>query len=149
MKNKRGISPVIATVLLVAIVIVIALIVFSWVRSMNEEAITKFDGTNIKLICEEVVVDGSYSSGFIYLSNTGNVPIYQLKAKVESAGAYETVPLTEGWPEGGLLQGGTYSGPISVTGEKMLLIPVLIGTTSDNQERAYTCEERYGIEIFM
>ena len=147
MKSRRGVSPVIATVLLIAIVIVIGLIVFSWIRGISEEAITKFDGTNVKLICEEVIVDGSYSGGYLYLSNTGNIPIYRFKAKVESDGSYETTELTEGWPDTGLLQGGTYSGYLG-SAEKITLIPVLIGTTKDGDKKAYTCEERNGIEIY-
>ena len=35
--NKKGVSPVIATVLLVAMVIVLALIVFLWFRSLSKE----------------------------------------------------------------------------------------------------------------
>jgi len=47
MTHKKGLSPVIATMLLIAIVVVIGLIIFLWFRGMTEEAITKFDGTNI------------------------------------------------------------------------------------------------------
>lgn len=149
-KNKRGVSPVIATILLVAIVIVIALIVFMWFRSISEEAITKFDGTNVKLVCEEVSFDASYSEGFVYISNTGNVPVYKIKAKIESEGSYETIVLGESdnsWPQSGLLQGGTYAGEIT-TAEKILLIPVLIGSTSEG-EKAHTCDERHGIEAII
>lgn len=143
MKEKRGLSPVIATVLLIAIVIVIGLIVFLWFRGITEEAITKFDGRNIKLFCEEVNLDASYSNGYVYVSNLGNIPIYRLKAKITQEGSYSTEILEDGWPEKGLLQGGTYAGQVS-EGDELLLIPVLVGETAE-EKKAYTCEERYGI----
>jgi flagellin-like protein len=45
-KNKMGVSPVIATVLLVAMTVVIALIVFLWFRQIGKEVVTKF-GENV------------------------------------------------------------------------------------------------------
>ncbi len=148
MENKRGLSPVIATVLLIAIVIVIGLIVFLWFRGITEEAITKFDNQNVKLVCEEVSLEASYSGGYIYIANTGNVPVYKIKAKITSDGSYSTEFLGDGgsWPETGLNQGGTYSGLLTTTGEEILLIPVLIGETSSG-EKAYTCEERHAISV--
>ena len=148
MVKKKGLSPVIATMLLVAIVIVIGLIVFLWFRGITEEAITKFDGTNIKLVCEEVSFDASYSNGAIFIANTGNVPIYKMKVKSIGVGEHSTVPLEEGWPEVGLNQGGAFSGAIEGTGvEKFLLIPVLIGH-SEKGDLEYSCEERNGYEIY-
>lgn len=149
MRNKKGVSPVIATVLLIAIVVVIAFIVFAWIRGISEEAITKFDGTNVKLVCEDVIIDASYSGGYVYLSNTGNVPIYRLKAKIEGPGSHTTITFEDNWPETGLLQGATYSGSVSEDGERMILLPVLIGKTEDGAEKTYTCEERFGIEVSM
>ena len=49
--EKRGLSSIVATMLLILITIILASIVFLWMRGITEEAITKFDGTNIKLIC--------------------------------------------------------------------------------------------------
>ena len=42
-KRKKGLSPVIATVLLIGIVIALALIIFLWFRGTMKPAITKFD----------------------------------------------------------------------------------------------------------
>lgn len=149
MKKKRGLSPVVATMLLIAIVIVIGLIIFLWFRGISEEAITKFDGTNIKLVCEEVSFDASYSGGNLFIANTGNVPIYKMKVKKIGEGSYNTETLEIGWPDFGLTQGGTYSGGVSEQNiNKLLLIPVLIGH-SEKGDMAYTCEERHGYEIIL
>jgi len=149
--DKRGVSPVIATVMLIAIVIVMGLIVFTWIQGIQEEAITKFDGQNVKVICEEVQFEASYSGGFLALSNDGNVPIYQMQAKISGAGEYETILLGEedgSWPPQGLTIGGTYAGSISQPGTEMVLIPVLVGVSGDT-EKVHVCDERHGKEIVM
>ena len=54
--SKKGVSPVIATILLIGIVIVIGLIIFLWLRSLTQEAVTKFD-KNVELFCEDFNFD--------------------------------------------------------------------------------------------
>lgn len=151
MRLKKGLSPVIATMLLVTIVIVIALIIFMWFRGIQEEAITKFDGKNVKLVCQEVSFDADYSDGAIYIMNTGNVPIYKMKAQIYSIGTHSTETIESNWPAAGLNQGGVFSGTITggaviEEGSRIVLVPVLIGET-DSGEKAYTCDDRYGYEI--
>ena len=147
MKNKRGLSPVIATMLLVGIVIVIAIIVFLWARGITEEAVTKFDGTNIKIVCDEVSFDASLSNNNLYLSNTGNVPIYKMKVKIYGEGGeFSTEFVQNGWPSSGLNQGGTTVAVISQSSTKILLTPILIGH-SESGDVEYSCEERHGREI--
>ena len=150
MKQKKGLSPVVATVLLIAIVIVIGLIVFLWFRGISEEAITKFDGTNVKLVCEDVSFDASYSGETVFISNTGNVPIFQIKAQISSEGSHSTEIVgaeDPNWPELGLNQGGVYSGTLT-SGDSILLIPVLLGRT-EGGERTYTCDERHGVDLYI
>ena len=70
MKNKkRGVSPTIATILLIALVIVAAIIVFVWFKSMSKEAVTKFGDKNIELVCEDVEFEASYIGGILSISN--------------------------------------------------------------------------------
>jgi len=154
--SKRGVSPAVATTLLVAMVVVIGLIIFLWFRGFTQEAITKFGGTNIELVCGDVRFDSSYSSssGEVFLSNIGNVPIYSFELKVEKPGSHETLEITDvvgNWPETGLNQGGVFSGDIGSSAqdaEKITVIPVLRGTT-DEGARTHTCDERYGAEIIV
>jgi len=155
MTNKKGVSPVIATVLLIAIVIVIAIIIFLWFRGLNEETITKFGGTNIELVCEDAAFDADYIGGNLYISNLGNVPIFSFQVKSSWQGGHQTNEITElaqeDWPEVGLNQGGTFFGAIQfeTTPEKIVLIPILRGS-SDAGEKNYECGElRYGHEIII
>ena len=152
MKNKRGISPVIATVLLIAMVIVIGLIIFLWFKSMVEDEGTKF-GKNVKLVCDDVGFDARYSSGILSISNTGNVPIFEIKIKISEEGSHETKNLKDlsDWPGLGLNQGGTFSGNISSvigSADKITLMPVLIGSSEEGR-KTFVCEEQYGYEIII
>ncbi len=145
MGNKRGISPVIATVLLIAMVVAIGLIVFMWFRGIVVEEGTKF-GKNIKLNCPEVNFDASYSEEILSIVNRGNIPIYKMKLKIFKEGSYETEELSN-WPEIGLNEGGAFTGTIDVSdANKIILIPVLMGSSGEGK-KTYTCEDQYGYEI--
>ena len=154
-KNNRGVSPVIATVLLVAMVVVIGLIIFLWFRGITEEAVTKFGGRNIELVCEEVEFLSDYSAaGILSVSNMGNVPIFGMKARISKQGGHETLnigDLSVGWPEIGLRQMGTFSGNLMeefAGAEQVLLIPVLMGTSAQG-EQTHVCEDKYGQDLII
>ncbi len=156
--KKKGISPVIATVLLIAMVVVIALIVFVWFRGMIGESATKM-GKNIKLVCDDVEFDASYSTSSSKLTviNRAAPPIFQLRIRLSGGGAYGTEEITadthedpddEGlWEQMGLSQEGRFVGEFDVgSAEKITVFPVLIGESEDGR-RTYVCEGQYGEEI--
>ncbi len=156
-RGKKGVSPVIATVLLIGMVMVIGLIVFMWFRGFIEETVTKFDGQNIKLVCTDVQFDVSSSGSSVFISNIGNVPIYDMMIKISGGGSYETIGIKElaenEWPTTGLGQGGAFASALNYDSyisntERLTLIPVLIGI-SDKGKRTYTCEEQYGYEVII
>ena len=151
MKNKkRGVSPVVATVLLIAMVIVLASIIFIWFRGFTKEAITKFDGQNVELLCEEVSFSASYSEESIYISNDGNIPIFGMQAELSGEGESSQIKLENGWPEKGLNSGKVASVIINIEEgiNKIKLIPVLLGTTTERQTKTYVCDQKkYGKEV--
>lgn len=151
-KDVRGLSPVVATVLLIVIVIAIALIVFIWMRGMLMEKCTKFDGKNVELVCDDISFDADYADGTLYISNSGNVPIFGIDIKVVGDGSYIVEHLSDKstlWPKTGLNSGATFSDTISFSGNKIVLIPVLIGDC-DSGVKTYTCKENlYGYDIIL
>ena len=152
MKSKRGLSPVIATVLLIAMVIVLALIIFLWFRGMAQEAITKFDNKNVELVCEDVDLDVSYSGGTLLVQNNGQVPVYDMNLRQEGGGSHSTAKIerSEGWPTKGLNPGRTFSAPMTFTDvDKLVLIPVLIGNNEDGVAKTYVCDKRHGTEVTL
>lgn len=158
MKKRKGLSPVIATVLLIAMTMVMGLIVFMWFRGLTQEKITKFDGTNIQLVCDDVSFEASYSSsGMLSILNSGNVPIYGIKIKVSGDGSFATHDLKDlstEWAtnyKAGLNQGMGFSGAVTFSGspDEIILIPVLIGD-SDQGKKTYTCDgELHGYKIVL
>ena len=116
---------------------------------MVGESITKFGDQNIELACGDVDFDADYSNGVLYVLNTGNVPIFDMKIKVVKEGSYSTEELEGDWPAVGLNAGGTFSGSIGndVAGSsEITLVPVLLGS-SDRGKRTFVCDERYGYGI--
>lgn len=154
--GEKGISPVIATVLLVAMVIVIAMTIFFWVRGLSQEAITKFGGENVKVVCGDVQFSASYSGGILTISNYGNVPIYDMALKITSSGGnYQTTDissLSNNWSSTGLGSGGVFtSADLSSSTQFMdatqiLAVPVLLGNSNSGQQ-TYTCDDQYGEQI--
>ncbi len=150
MRKKKGISPTVATILLVALVITIGLIIFAWFKSTAREAVTKFGDKNIELVCDDVEFDASYSNRVLYVSNLGNVPIYSLNLKEYQQDGYVTEDIrdiSESWPAAGLSQGGTFSEKIDFSrATRVILIPILAGN-SESGQKTVPCEEKDGIEI--
>jgi hypothetical protein len=155
-REIKGLSPVIATVLLITIVVIIALIVFLWIKGMTQEAITKFGDRNIEMVCEDVEFEASYTpTTGLYITNFGNVPIFGMDIKEIGDGSHATVDLRDAsteWPETGLNTGGIFADPafISVVPagtDELVLIPVLIGE-SDSGRKTYVCNEnQYGVRL--
>lgn len=155
MLKKRGLSPVIATVLLIGLVVVSGLIIFTWFRGLTQEAVTKFD-QNIQLVCKDVSFEAGYSAAQnkLAISNVGNVPIWGFKVKLSGASGFETTDIKDyaNWPESGLNQGGAaevdlISGVPAGTTD-IILVPVLVGTSQKGAQASFTCDENlYGKQI--
>lgn len=146
MKNKRGVSPVIATVLLIAIVVVLAIIVFVWIKGLVGESITKFDGENVKLVCNKVKFEASYSNaaGVLVISNSGQIPIYKIKVEASGKGNSDNAILVDEWKKNGLDPGDTYSGQVpsnlrDASYDTLTLMPILLGKTNGGQA-TYPCD---------
>lgn len=136
--EKRGVSPVIATVLLIAIVIVLALIVFLWARGFIPEALTK-SGKSANQACEEIRLDLSYLSeqGELQISNTGNIPIYALKIKKKTGGDIEVQD-----EEIRISPGDTASRTIEGDYEELEIFPVVMAE-SGISKKIYTCQNSF------
>lgn len=155
-RDVRGISPVVATILLVAIVIVVALIVFLWFRGIVGDYGEKF-GKNIELVCDDVVFDASYSGGNLFITNDGNVPIFKMDLVLTKPGSHTTVSLDSleysNWKSTGLSQGDVYSESPEIPDFDELtditLVPVLVGTADDGSRKSFTCGENQGLQLIL
>lgn len=93
-REKRGISPVIATMLLVSIALVLAVIIFLWARAFLTEKIQKDLGGGPELIehfCKDVNFEveafsegaGNTGKTYVRMVNRGNVPIHAAEVRMK------------------------------------------------------------------
>ena len=152
--GKRGLSPIIATMLLILIAVILAAIIFWWVRQFVKESVTKDLGGGeqpIDSFCSEVNFNADIESGELTVQNNGQVPIYGIEIKkkgfasVSSLG--EAVSRYLGVKSGETYTFGQseYMGTPPSSGDSVLLVPVLLGQGRD-AEKAYPCDDKYGVE---
>ena len=157
LKNKRGVSPVVATVLLIVIVVVLGAIIFIWARGFLSESATKGDRV-VENSCEDInfevqLVDSASQcggGGAIDINNIGNIPIYGAKVlKYDDAtGAIDSLALADETFVGGTVTVGRssyvcLSGITLSSGDKFRIIPKLLAE-KESRKIVYTCPEKDG-----
>ncbi|MEK6757632.1 MAG: archaellin/type IV pilin N-terminal domain-containing protein [Nanoarchaeota archaeon] len=144
---KKGLSPVIATVLLITLVIAMSIIVFLWFKGFVVDECEKFERT-CEMTCKNVLFETSYTGGKLTISNIGQIPIYNFNIRIIKEGNYESERVSKkfqsSWPSAGLHERKMFSDTLAVgNADKIVLIPVLLGKGS----KTYTCEDEFGLEI--
>lgn len=148
LRDKRALSPVITTLLLIAMVIILAAIIFLWAKFFIGEIIEKEIG-GVKKSAENFCPDVNFQAGIseteLSIINRGNVPIYNINIKMKAKGSsdieeYENAgeKLNLGIGQSKLV---TLSDPAEY--DEVIIIPVLLGKSGDEQKE-YPCEEEYG-----
>jgi flagellin-like protein len=137
MRNKRGLSPVIATVLLISLVIIIAALIFLWASGIIKEVIMKQE-RDVSQVCGEVSLDISLSAGQLSISNNANVPIHRFKFRNIGAGTEEYVTI-EGEDQG-LPVGASTTLIVDSSYTKIRVIPVLLGEV-ETEKKEYDCND--------
>lgn len=136
--SKKGLSPVIASVLLVALVLVLATIIYLWARAFIPETVEKF-GSTIENSCQNVVFDVAYSGGYLRVQNKGNVPIQGIRYAIEDPGSLAYNDYMGLAP---IVADGIFSIEISNDNNKNIrAIPILLGKTSTGELKAFACDE--------
>jgi len=155
--EKRGVSPMVSTVVLIMIVVVLAIIVLLWYQGFRGEQILKFsDGVEkpIEKLCSDVgirsfVNEDSEPKSFGF-HNIGNVPIYSINLKITKNDGTSIVEKL------GSSQGGKVDTGLSTTFKDIeylsdwneaKIIPVILGKTKSGVIRQFTCPEDLGVII--
>ena len=140
-KNKKAISPIISTVLLIMIAIIIAIIILIWGRGIIKDKLLKFSKP-VENVCSEVgikpFVNPDKSYGF---TNTGNVPIYQVDLKVLERGKSTVTRIEETANPGASILLGESGEYLKDDIEEIKIIPVLLGETGSGKQVPYPCPE--------
>ncbi|MBI5803848.1 hypothetical protein HY450_01245 [Candidatus Pacearchaeota archaeon] len=145
---KRGLSPVIATVLLVSLGLILAIAIFFWARSFIGDSIVKGE-RDIKQSCEKVFFQADAYNGELHVENLGSVPIrgFELSKKQIIGEITKIAELEEGTISAG--QTATIELPQGVSsGDTVIVVPILLGET-ETTKKAYICDKENGNEILV
>lgn len=152
--SKKAVAPVIATILLIAIAVILAGVIFIWAKGFIGEKIQK-EGSAIELACDEIADNGAieaeYVSGSLNIVNKGNIPVYGVDIKAVGAGERRTFRIFEGEGSGlTIATGETASVKLSdeeISGAtELFVVPIILGEKGTNKV-AYTCGESTGISV--
>lgn len=144
LRNKKAVSPIIATIMLVLLVIVLAAIIVLWGTTFIPEALTKFDRP-IEEKCNEVKFSAELSeagaASKISVVNEGSVPIYKFSVRKQSS-SESTVTTTD---SKNLLPGSSViidadTSSLS-SGDEIDIIPILLGKTKSNKIQENQCSQ--------
>ncbi len=133
LKTKKGLSPIIITILLVLLTIIVASIIYVWLTSFLKEGLTKSDQP-IERSCDNINLEVSSSNGILYVTNNGNVAIYMLKLSTINSGTSELKDLDS------LGIGQSKSFDISgVDIASAKIVSVLLGNSKNNEVNEFQC----------
>jgi len=159
MKEKRGLSPVVATTLLVGVVIILGVIIFFWARTVLPEIIYK-ESVNIKQFCDDTdfSVDAEMSGTSVNLTiiNRGTVPIFGFSIREVGVGGTDDLGFAKFEDDSyGISPGQTAratldpgSGSSIEDGDTLFIAPILLGET-DTEKRPHPCDDEYGDEVVV
>ncbi len=137
MQQKKGISPIVTTVLLVVIALALAAIIFMWAVGLFKEQVSKADSP-IETVCSDLSLQASITgANELSLNNQGNYPIYKITIKVSGAGTSESED-----KEVDLMPGASALVPSTNTlsAGTVEIIPILLGTSKKSgQVKEYSC----------
>jgi len=150
-KRKKGVSPIVSTVLLIMIVVILAIIILLWSKGFIQEAILKeIGGTkkNVEQWCGDVEINPiiDETSGDFGFMNKGNVPIKAFKIKTKSADSgstninKEVTSINPGFSI--IVTGYNYNDY-----EEVEVIPILLGKTKRGDTEEFECPEKYSLPL--
>ena len=154
--NKKGLSPIVATSILIVIVIILAIIILLWARGFIKEAVIKEIAGSSKRaeeFCREIGMRGFVNEDDTFgFENTGTIPIfaYRINSELKESGSSKITRV--GNDQGGSVNPGdtviiSHSSvkPYS-SYESVKIIPVLLGKVKGSTQ-SYDCPEINGIDI--
>lgn len=139
-RNKRGLSPVIASVLMILLVLVLAIIIFLWARGFISEQIEKF-GRPIDELCSSVDFKAGKIGDELEVVNKGNINIRYLDIKLFRDGNSEITKFDFSIDAGQSVK-KVIDLKMSDDGEpdKIVIYPALIGNIrGENANKVFTC----------
>jgi flagellin-like protein len=135
--DKKAISPVITTVLMIVLVVILASIIFIWAKGFIKEQISKTVGEESRPIdeaCSAVNLEASVSAEGVAISNTGNIPVKKIGVRISG----KITPM-----DANLAPGSSIDLALSSTSGEVILIPILLGKGTKDAIKEYYCPKQY------
>jgi flagellin-like protein len=141
--HKRGVSPVIASVLMILMVVMLATIVFFWAKGFIGEQIEKH-GDNIDSYCDKASFKIVEHNGELEVKNEGDVDIHGFSFEMTLGGTtevdYYSLSVEAGSSGSGFY--GQFKLDNGQIADAVVAHPVLIGVVvGKNRNSAYTCSD--------
>ena len=143
-RKKKGLSPIIATVMLIALVMFLAVLIFIYFHGFLQEQVEKF-GSPVENVCEDILFDVRLiEAGNAYLVemvNSGNVPITYFNVKQFYGGDSKLTAFSVSLDSG---ESASNYLPVFEKDEqspdKLILYPVVVGEVRGKQKnKPFTC----------
>lgn len=144
--EKKGVSPVIATVMLVTLSLILAAIVFMWAKGLLKEQIEK-NGQAAEASCAQLefvanFIKGNVNEdslgGTLQVVNSGPLPIYGFDIKQIVGGKVARKPFAFSVNPGESLPGKNVL--FLGDSEKLEIYPILLGSAKNQKlNKQYTC----------
>lgn len=149
-----------ATVLLISLALILAVIIFIWAKSFVQEKIQKDLGGGLEAIeeacnkinfeAEAFILADDPNSLRIDLVNHGNVPIYNIEVRKKAIGSVKNVasPL-----KNTISNGESGSVTLAIDGDydtstELIVVPIILGQAGSNvYKKAFVCDETVSKEI--
>ena len=146
-EKKRGVSPVIASMLMILLVLVLAIIIFLWARGFIGEHIEKF-GKPIESSCAAINFEVARYDNELEILNRGNIDIRNFNVKRIRGGNSEVSLLALSADAGASVRGfinlEMSDGEMP---EDIIVYPVLIGSVrGESKNSIFTCNDA-GVKI--
>lgn len=142
-KERKGVSPVITTVLLVLIVLVLATLIIVWGTQFIPEKLSKF-GASIEDGCSNVKLtatpSGEGANMMLALANTGDIHIYKIGVQTIGGSSSEIKTYDLGPNNNGLKPGDTFSINVNAgSADKLEIVPIILGETEGKTIQEFSC----------
>jgi flagellin-like protein len=145
--DKRGLSPVIASVLMIMLVLVLAAMIFLWARGFISEQLEKF-GKPVEELCESVDFRVEKIGNELEILNRGNIDIWYLDVKMFKDGDSEISKFDFAVDAGKAVK--KYVTLVMEDGsnpDETIVYPAILGNVKGgSSNKAFTCND-YGVTL--
>lgn len=146
--GKRGVSPIVASVFMILMVMVLASIVFLWARGFISEQIEKF-GEPIENYCERASFDAVMYDGTLEVKNSGDIDIRSFSLEKTRGGTKEFENFPFAVDAGGAASSffGEFEMDDGTQAQDVVIHAVLVGQVrGETKNSIFTCLEE-GVEL--